>query len=76
MAQGLIETAQTIDVGHHQLILAGLDQLLPGAGKEGAAIEETRQPVEVGGCEFRFQGDDTGGAQPVLEPDAAPDAGL
>ena len=76
MAQGLIETAQTVDVGDHQFIVARLGQLLAGAGEEGATVEETCQPVEMGGGEFRFESDDTGGAQPVLEPDAAPDAGL
>ncbi len=76
MPQGLVQSAQAVDVGHHQLIVAGLGQLFPGAGQEGASVQQAGQPVEVGGGELGLERDDPGGAQAVLQPDAAPDAGL
>ena len=76
MAQRLVEAAQAIHVGHHQLIVAGLGQLFSGAGQEGAPVQKARQPVEVGGGEFGFERDDPRSAQTVLKPDTAPDAGF
>ena len=76
MPQRLIETTQAVHVGHHQLIVAGLGQLLAGAGQEGAPVQKARQPVNVGGGEFGLEGHDAGRPQSVLQPDAAPDAGL
>ena len=76
MAEGLIEAAQAVDVGDDQLKVAGLGQLLSGPDEEGAAVQQTGQVVAVRGGEFGLKGHDPGGAQAVLQPDAAPDAGL
>ena len=74
MAQRLIEAAQAIEVGHHQLVLAGMGQTFAGAGDETLAVEQAGQPVLVRSSELGFGRDDAGGAQPLFQPDAAPDA--
>ncbi|MNI10764.1 hypothetical protein D3C73_638890 [compost metagenome] len=76
MAQGLVEPPQTVQVGHDHFIVPDRSQRLGHAHQEGAAVQQARQRVPVGAGELGFQGDDARRAQPVLQPDAAPQAGL
>ena len=74
VAQRLVQAAQAVEVGHHQLMLAGMGQALAGAGDETLAVEQTGQAVLIGGGELGFRRNHPGGAQAFLQPHATPDA--
>ena len=76
MAQRLVQPAQAVQVGDHQAVAAGRLQLFAGAADKAAAIQEAGQGVLFGGGELGLRHDDAGGANTVLEPDSAPDAGI
>ncbi|MNC53344.1 hypothetical protein D3C75_1027450 [compost metagenome] len=76
MSQGLVQAAQAIHVGHNQLIIAWLGQGLGHTNQEGAAVQQAREDVAVGAGELGLQRHHARRAQTVLQPYAAPQAGL
>ena len=75
VTQRLVQAAQAVEVGHHQLMLAGALQAFARAGDETLAVEQAGEAVQVGGGELDLGRDHAGGAQAAfLKPDAAPDA--
>ncbi len=73
MPQGFVQPAQAVEIGDDHLVVAGNLQLLAGASDEAAAVQKAGKQILVGGCETRLGGHYAGGADPLLEPDAAPD---
>ena len=76
VAEGLVQPAQAIDVGHHQIIGAGRGQPFAGLGDEAAPVQKPGERVPPGGAEPDLLGDDACSAKAFLQPDAAPQACL
>ncbi len=74
--QRLVQAAQAIEIGDHQAVAAGGLQQLPRAANEAAPVEQAGQRILIGRREVGLGHDDAGGAHAVLEPFAAPDAGV
>ena len=74
MPQGLVQPAQAIEIGHHQLVIARMLQVLAGAQDEALAVQQAREVVEIGRGELGLGGDHAGGADALLQPDSPPDA--
>ncbi len=72
VTQGLVEAAKAVEVGDHQFVVARFDQPLAGAGDEAAAVEQAGEGVGLGADETGLARGDAGGAQALLQPDAAP----
>ena len=77
VAERLVEAPQAIEVGDHQLVGARLACSFSRA--RATKLRRSSRPVRriaLGGGEAHLAGDDAGGAQALLQPDAAPEAGL